>query len=77
MKYKITRRDFLNGVAIGAGAGFLNPIGFSAQAPMATPLRKSRRVILYFIGLPLLPFSCLFMAFHALLRERLSHPPYF
>ena len=32
MKYKITRRDFLNGVAIGAGAGFLNPIGFSAQA---------------------------------------------
>ena len=32
MKHKITRRDFINGVAIGAGAGFLNSIGISAQA---------------------------------------------
>ena len=32
MKHKIMRRDFLHGVAIGAGAGFLNPIRFSAQA---------------------------------------------
>lgn len=32
MKHKITRRDFINGVAIGAGAGFLNPISFSAHS---------------------------------------------
>ena len=49
MKHKITRRDFLNGVAIGAGAGFLNPISFSAQAAnvrtngVYPPLRSGMR----------------------------------
>ena len=31
MKNKITRREFLNGVAIGAGAGFLSPMELLAQ----------------------------------------------
>lgn len=49
MKHKITRRDFLNGVAIGVGAGFLNPISFSAQASsirtdgLYPPLRSGMR----------------------------------
>jgi len=32
MKYKITRRDFLNGVAIGTGASLLAPAELFAQA---------------------------------------------
>lgn len=32
MKYKITRRDFMNGVAVGTGATFLAPYGLFAQA---------------------------------------------
>lgn len=49
MKHKITRRDFLNGVAIGAGAGFLNSISFPAQATniktkgLYPPLRTGMR----------------------------------
>ena len=49
MSYKITRRDFLNGVAIGAGASLFNPLDFSAQAsgvPTAAaypPLRTGMR----------------------------------
>lgn len=31
MKYKITRRDFMNGVAVGTGATFLAPYELFAQ----------------------------------------------
>ena len=34
MKYKITRRDFLNGVAIGTGTTFLVPTDLFAQVPI-------------------------------------------
>ncbi len=33
MKYKITRRDFMNGVAVGTGATLLAPYELFAQAP--------------------------------------------
>lgn len=36
MKYKITRRDFLNGVAIGTGAGLLAPLEVFAQVTSGT-----------------------------------------
>ena len=32
MKHKITRRDFVNGIALGVGASFFSPIQFSAHA---------------------------------------------
>lgn len=38
MKYKITRRDFLNGVAIGTGATLLAPTELFAQISSEAPL---------------------------------------
>ena len=37
MKYKLTRRDFLNGIAIGTGTGLLAPNELFAQDPSGTP----------------------------------------
>ncbi|VUX54910.1 conserved exported protein of unknown function [uncultured Woeseiaceae bacterium] len=37
MKYKITRRDFLNGIAIGTGASLLAPAELFAQAGTTAP----------------------------------------
>jgi spermidine dehydrogenase len=37
VKYKITRRDFLNGVAIGTGTTLLTPAELFAQDPMSAP----------------------------------------
>jgi len=37
MKYKITRRDFLNGIAIGTGTTLLAPAELFAQAPPGGP----------------------------------------
>ena len=34
VKYNITRRDFLNGVAIGTGTTLLAPYELFAQAPL-------------------------------------------
>jgi hypothetical protein len=34
MKYKITRRDFLNGIAIGASTTLLTPAELFGQAAM-------------------------------------------
>jgi spermidine dehydrogenase len=38
MKHSITRRDFLNGVAIGTGASLLTPAELFAQDPAVAPL---------------------------------------
>nr|NIL95448.1 NAD(P)-binding protein [Woeseiaceae bacterium]NIP22110.1 NAD(P)-binding protein [Woeseiaceae bacterium]NIS91233.1 NAD(P)-binding protein [Woeseiaceae bacterium] len=37
MKYKITRRDFLNGIAIGTGTTLLAPAELFAQVPSGAP----------------------------------------
>ena len=37
MKYKITRRDFLNGIAVGTGTSLLAPADLFAQAGTTAP----------------------------------------
>ena len=43
MAERITRRDFLNGIAVGAGASLLAPVDLLAQAgpPAAAPSESS------------------------------------